>query len=86
MTLLFFLRSPGGNTDTGKGPDAGLRIDYEELPARKNRKAERKAARLAVRKLALAAEVAVADKKRKRRKDEELLLMLFMHEFEGYDD
>jgi hypothetical protein len=25
-------------------------------------------------------------KRKKKRKDEELLMMLFMHEFDGYDD
>jgi hypothetical protein len=94
MTLLFFLRSPAGNTDTGQSPDTGIPWDYDETEdARKRRdkeqeKAERKAKRLAKKKwdAAMRGAVETETRRRRKRKDEEMLLMLFLHEFEGYDD
>lgn len=72
MTLLFFLRSPAGNTDTGHTPGVPVYWDVDDAPKRKTRKEVRKAKRLAG--------------KLKRIRDEEMLMVLFMHEFEGYDD
>jgi hypothetical protein len=83
MTLLFFLRSPAGNTDTGQSPSAPVYWEQEPLPERKPKR-DRKAERLARKMLEEAN--AQGRKRKKKRKDEELLMMLFMHEFDGYDD
>lgn len=91
MTLLFYLRSPAGSTDTGQSPDTGRRWNYDDAETiRKKRdkqleREERKVKRIAKQKWDKAFKD-VADKKRKRKKEEELLIMLFMHEFDGYDD
>lgn len=89
MTLLFFLRSPAGNTDTGQSPDAGKYWNYDDAdkPKRKT-KAEKRAERLAKKKLDFVMEEMTKEqlKKKRKRKEEEELMMLFMHEFEGYDD
>lgn len=89
MSLLFFLRSPAGNTDTGQAPDIAPAWSFDELQEeraerrRQRAKLKREAAK-AQKLLAKTEEAARARKK--RRKDEELLMMLFMHEFDGYDD
>lgn len=85
MTLLFFFRSPAGNTDTGQGSDTAPFWDYDEAkkPKRKT-KEEKRAERLAAFAVKEAAREQV--RKKKRRQEEEGLLMLFMHEFDGYDD
>jgi hypothetical protein len=87
MTLLFFLRSPAGNTDAVSAPDAGVYQPAREPPKKRDRQerlAERKAKRK--RDKAVAAALLADQRRRKKRKDEELLMMLFMHEFDGYDD
>jgi len=94
MTLLFFLRSPAGITDTGPPPSTGVYYDHEDArPKRKARKSreEKELDRFKKQTLHEAFEeanrIAVRkEKKRKKRKEEELLLMLMMHEFDGYDD
>jgi len=96
MTLLFFLRSPAGNTDAVSAPDAaGTYWDYDDAkPKRKKKltaKEKREIERLARESLKATAESAAIEalgvqRKIRRRKDEEALLMLFMHEFDGYDD
>jgi len=71
MTLLFYLRSPAGNTDTGQTDgDTGKHPKYEEMTKR-----ELKAEQIII---------WDAEKKKRRKQDEELIL-LFMHEFEGYE-
>jgi hypothetical protein len=88
LTLLFFLRSPAGNTDAVTAPQAPF-VDYDDTPRRKRDKAkereERKAIRSAERQLLKALKEAER-KKLKRKRDTELLMMLFLHEFDGYDD
>lgn len=93
MTLLFYLRSPAGSTDAVSA-DAGVSWDYfEELPKRKKKltaKEQRRLKELAREAVAKTAEAATlqAEKeiKLRRNREEEDLLMLFMHEFDGYDD
>ena len=94
MTLLFYLRSPGGNTDTGRSPDAGAGGYYDPDDSDRPKKGAKKRRELAARAAkalaeqeieeALALDRAKARKLRKRK--EEALLLLFMHEFDGYDD
>jgi len=87
MTLLFFLRSPAGNTDAGKGPDAGPSWNYEELTrSRKKTRQERIRDREATFEMKRAFEEEIHKKRKKKRKEEEDLLLLLMHEFSGYDD
>lgn len=94
MTLLFFIRSPAGNTDVGAAPDGATHWDREEIgPKRKKRdkqleREERKAKRLAKKKWdeAINDALVAEQRRRKKKRDEELLMMLFMHEFDGYDD
>lgn len=93
MTLLFYLRSPAGNTDAITSGDGGRHWKYEELKqereierkdARRKRKEELKAKRLAAKEL-LEATVEAEKARRKKKKDEQLLMILFMHEFNGYE-
>ncbi len=90
MTLLFFLRSPAGNTDTGQSPDVMPWIDHGERKPKKRTKLRAKES-LEIRKLAQAAaeeaaeQARIAARKRKRKREDEALLMLFMHEFEDGD-
>ena len=97
MTLLFYLRSPAGNTDTGQ--DVGPQWDYvdereqlkrEKKLTAKERRRLKQLAKEAVAKTAEAAALQVIELEkeatRKRIREEEELLMLFMHEFDGYDD
>ena len=73
MTLLLFLRSPAGNTDTGSASDGAYIPDVETLE-RRDLKAERKAARAAKKRIEqiarLAAEEATKQEKRKKRRRE----------------
>jgi len=93
MTLLFFLRSPAGNTDTGKsdGGDVGKHWNYDDVKPKRKTKKQREALeveRLAKEEVvdALAAQALLAaERKKRRKKQEEALLLLFMHEFDGYD-
>ncbi len=83
MTLLFYLRSPAGNTDTAQAPDAAPLWDYEQVKREAKRKTrkEKEAERQAL--LKLSGAVTEADqRKRRRRKDEEILLMLMEHLYE----
>lgn len=85
MTLLFFLRSPAGNTDTGsRGDGADYPVwDDGEKPKRKT-KAEKRAEKLAEKKLLELAQMAAAEQQKRirRKRNDEEMLMLFMHEFE----
>jgi hypothetical protein len=84
MTLLFFLRSPAGITDTAAPGDVPLGY-YErpEFPKRKTKKEKRE-------ELAARAKLIKAfdeeTKRLKRKKDLETIWLLFTHEFEDYDD
>jgi len=76
MTLLFFLRSPAGNTDTGTAPDVGPLWDYEDLEKlREDRKLSKKK-----RREALAAQKRAAKARRKRKRQDEEILLMFMQE------
>ena len=91
MTLLFFLRSPAGNADTGAfdGGDAGRYWDQGDEAEKPKRKKKLTAKEMREFKALAKRAAEEADKKaqkRRRIKDEEALLMLFMHDFEGYDD
>lgn len=83
MTLLFFLRSPAGNTDTGQSPDGdvGRYWNYDDVKPKRKKKPTRKELRA----LALA-EAKKKEARLRMIREEEDLLMLFMHEFDGYDD
>jgi len=72
MTLLFFLRSPAGNTDTGQSPDGPIAWRYED--ERERLREERKKRRLELKLLKL--EERAKRQKRKKRREEELLLLL----------
>lgn len=92
MTLLFFLRSPAGNTDIGAAASGeGVYWDpkeslTEQRAARKAKNKKEKELRRLMNQSLVAGFEEAAKKQRKKRKDEELLMMLFMHEFDGYDD
>jgi hypothetical protein len=93
MTLLFYLRSPAGNTDTARGDgDTGRHWRYEELKQqreqerkdeRRKKKEELRAKRLAAKELAEAVVEAEKAHKAKKKRDTELLMILFMHEFDN---
>lgn len=104
MTLLFFLRSPAGSTDTGQIPTPAILWDHSDSE-REQKKLEKEAKKLAKKKwdkafgsaadkieaeksfnLAIAEAAKKAEQKRKRKRDEETVMLLFMHEFDGYDD
>lgn len=76
MTLLFFLRSPAGNTDTGQSPDGGRYWDYDQFDKKKRK--HLKAEQIEDHK--------IAKYEQKKKSEEELLMMLFMHDFADYDD
>lgn len=70
MTLLFFLRSPAGNTDTWAPGDAAD-MDGPSRRTRREIKEEE------IEGWAIQAAV--------QRREEDELLLLFMHQFEGYE-
>lgn len=92
MTLLFFIRSPAGNTDAVTAPDVARHWDYDDererrRQERKREREENRAIRHAEKQLkeAFAKGAELERKRKKRRREEELLMMLFMHEFDDHE-
>ena len=87
MTLLFFLRSPAGNTDTGQAPDVSPVWSYDDVKPERKKKEKRLAPKISHKEPGPdAVDASIKRRRKKKRKEEELLMMLFMHEFDGYEN